>query len=98
MLRSLDKGLTWQGPQQLPECYLGPAKNKPLMLSDGTMLVGASDEASGWTCHVEVSRDNGDTWDKSPNIKYDGSVIQPTLVETSKGEIRMSMVQRAALS
>uniref|UniRef100_A0A7S0WW52 Sialidase domain-containing protein n=1 Tax=Pyramimonas obovata TaxID=1411642 RepID=A0A7S0WW52_9CHLO len=98
MLRSVDKGATWDAPRQLPRNLIGPAKNKPIVLSDGTMLAGASDESRGWTCHVEVSRDNGETWKRSPTIAYDGWVIQPTLFETSKpGEVRMLMRSKSGV-
>jgi hypothetical protein len=45
MLRlSDDNGKTWGAARRLPEGILGPIKNKPVQLKDGTILSGASAE------------------------------------------------------
>lgn len=86
ILRSFDDGLTWGSPEPFPHGMEGPAKNKPLLLPDGTLLAGASEETEGWTVHVEYSRDGGRSWAKSPNIKYSRPhIIQPALFKTSNG-------------
>eukprot|EP00232_Nephroselmis_pyriformis_P015578 CAMPEP_0182898010 /NCGR_PEP_ID=MMETSP0034_2-20130328/27231_1 /TAXON_ID=156128 /ORGANISM="Nephroselmis pyriformis, Strain CCMP717" /LENGTH=214 /DNA_ID=CAMNT_0025031957 /DNA_START=1 /DNA_END=641 /DNA_ORIENTATION=+ len=36
--RSMDEGLTWGEPEEMPSGIIGPAKNKPLVLDDGTIL------------------------------------------------------------
>lgn len=69
MLRtSGDGGLTWSDPRRLPDGILGPIKNKPVRLADGTILSPASTETpekpSKWRVHFERSRDGGTTWTK----------------------------------
>ena len=44
MMRSTDEGKTWSKPEKLPDDILGPIKNKPVQLADGTILCGSSTE------------------------------------------------------
>ena len=69
MLRlSEDNGKTWGAARRLPDGILGPIKNKPVQLKDGTILSGSSAEGfkvgPSWQIHFERSRDNGLTWEK----------------------------------
>ncbi len=65
MLSSRDRGKTWSAAEHLPAGLLGPIKNKPLMLKDGTIVSGTSVESfRSWACWVERSTDNGRTWTK----------------------------------
>jgi predicted neuraminidase len=57
-----DGGRTWSGAEQLPDGILGPIKDKPLVLRDGTIVSGSSVEAGKWTAWVERSQDQGRTW------------------------------------
>ena len=61
---STDEGLTWSAEERLPDGILGPIKDKPLILSDGTIVSGSSVENGKWTAWVERSTDNGATWTK----------------------------------
>ncbi|MBI4874506.1 MAG: exo-alpha-sialidase [Acidobacteria bacterium] len=62
---SRDQGGTWSAIEHLPAGLLGPIKNKPLVLRDGTILAGTSVESyRSWACWVERSTDNGRTWTK----------------------------------
>ena len=65
---SEDNGKTWGPARRLPDGILGPIKNKPVQLKDGTILAGSSTEghkeAPSWRIHFERSRDNGLTWEK----------------------------------
>lgn len=62
-LTSQDAGRTWSPPTMLPAGLLGPAKNKPIILSNGDILCGTSSETwRSWTCWVEVSGDGGKRW------------------------------------
>jgi predicted neuraminidase len=61
LTRSVDHGQSWQRPQALG-CgpfgpLLGPTKNKPLELADGSLLCPSSSESQGWQVHMESSRD-----------------------------------------
>ena len=63
---SRDHGRTWSDARRLPDGILGPIKNKPVRLADGTLLAGSSTESadrpSVWRVHFERSRDGGLTW------------------------------------
>lgn len=60
---SEDGGRTWSAARRLPEGILGPVKNKPVVLSDGSWLSPSSTEGKdGWRVHLELSRDQGKTW------------------------------------
>jgi len=64
-IQSLDEGQTWSAPTALPAGLLGPAKNKPIVLSNGDIVCGTSNETwRSWTCWVEISGDGGETWSK----------------------------------
>ncbi|MEE8257101.1 MAG: sialidase family protein [Acidobacteriota bacterium] len=90
---SPDEGRTWSPVRYLPAGLYGPIKNKPLILSNGTILAGTSVESHrAWTCWVERSEDNGKTWTKHGPIVRPGvarGIIQPTLVPLADGRIRM---------
>lgn len=79
---STNAGRSWGEPRRLPDGILGPIKNKPLQLADGTLLCGSSTEHAGWRVHFEWTRDLGQTWDKTPPINdgKDVGLIQPTLL------------------
>ena len=61
---STDEGLTWSAEERLPDGILGPIKDKPLILPDGTIVSGSSVENGKWTAWVERSTDNGAHWTK----------------------------------
>ena len=61
---STDEGLTWSAEERLPDGILGPIKDKPLVLPDGTIVSGSSVENGKWNAWVERSTDNGATWTK----------------------------------
>ena len=54
VLTSMDGGGTWRDGGTLPEPFLGPVKNKPLVLPDGDLLCPSSREQGGWRCHFEI--------------------------------------------
>jgi len=64
-VKSSNGGQTWSSPCSLPAGLLGPAKNKPITLSNGEILCGTSSESwHSWSCWVEISGDGGQTWSK----------------------------------
>jgi predicted neuraminidase len=64
-MSSRDQGRTWTAAEHLPAGLLGPIKNKPLVLADGTVISGTSTESyRSWACWVERSTDHGRTWTK----------------------------------
>ncbi|MBO0358580.1 exo-alpha-sialidase [Hymenobacter sp. BT186] len=80
---SADEGKTWSGARRLPDGILGPIKNKPVQLANGTILAPSStEEATGrWQVHLEKSTDLGQTWQVlpvDPASSFD--VIQPSIL------------------
>lgn len=68
-LVSSDNGKTWSKPEHLPAGLLGPIKDKPLVLPNGTIVSGTSVESyTSWATWIDRSSDNGMTWWKSGPI------------------------------
>jgi alpha-L-rhamnosidase len=91
MKTSKDGGITWSPAQALPEGFLGPIKNKPVLLSDGTLLCPASTEVNGWKVHMEMTPDFGKTWKKT-NPLNDGktlNAIQPSVLFHNNGSMQI---------
>ncbi|MES2773088.1 MAG: sialidase family protein [Bacteroidota bacterium] len=88
---SNDGGITWSMAKRLPGNLLGPVKNKPIQLRDGTILSGSSNEKNGWKCHVERSENGGQTWTMIGPVNDPKKVkaIQPTLLTYPGGDIQM---------
>jgi len=105
VMHSKDEGINWSQPEELvPGDHSGgrgPVKNKPIMLTDGTIAAPASVERKIWEAFVDLSKDNGYSWTRStaipmPNIaiddKHSGNhfgLIQPTMWESSPGKVHM---------
>lgn len=79
---SPDDGKTWCAPRRLPEGILGPVKNKPVELDDGTLVCPSSTEHDGWRLHLETTDDLGHTWTR----------IGPTHPGDQKGAIQPSLL------
>lgn len=100
-MTSEDGGKTWSSPTRLPDGLLGPIKNKPLQLKDGSWLSPSSTEgnksadgnrdAEGWLVHFERSVDSGRTWTKiGPIRKGPGfDAIQPSLLTHADGRMQV---------
>ena len=86
-----DYGNTWELPKKLPTGILGPIKNKPVQLEDGTILSPSSIETrENWKVHIEKSVDNGETWMHIPidkNTEFD--VIQPSILIHKDGKLQV---------
>lgn len=79
LMTSEDGGKTWSEPHRLPEGILGPIKNRPVQLDDGTIICPSSNETpehpSKWSVHFERTKDLGKTWDLVGPVN-DGVAIQ----------------------
>jgi len=92
---SNDGGRTWSKQQKLGEVngqpLIGPVKNKPIQLADGTILCPSSTEHDGWRVHFERTSDLGNTWQMSPAIN-DGrkfNAIQPSILTYPDGRMQV---------
>lgn len=88
---STDGGITWSTPRRLPDGILGPIKNKPVQLQDGSILCGSSTENAGWRVHMERTSDLGETWQKTEplNDRTQFGAIQPAILVYRSGEIQI---------
>jgi len=77
-LSSTDEGRSWTSPTAPPAGLLGPAKNKPVLLSNVDIVCGTSNETfRSWACWVEISRDGGASWSRHGPIIAPSSSAQP---------------------
>ena len=92
MITSNDGGQTWSQPRNLPEGFLGPIKNKPVLLKNGILLSPSSTEDDGWKVHFELSNDFGKTWNVKQTLHpMDGPAfhaIQPTILVHKNGNLQ----------
>ena len=94
--QSTDAGRTWSEARRLPDGVLGPVKNKPVRLDDGTIVSGSStetpDAANLWRVHFERSTDNGATWTivrPAPVASGDEiGAIQPSILVHRDGRLQ----------
>lgn len=96
MRTSRDGGQTWSAATRLPDGVLGPIKNQPVRLADGSILSPSStesdEEPSTWRVHFERSSDNGRTWTiVTPAPPPDGrevNAIQPSILLHPGGRLQ----------
>ena len=92
VITSSDDGRTWSDPRRLPEGILGPIKNKPVQLADGTIVAGSSTEAvdtDAWRVHVERSTDLGKTWERVAVGDGGFNAIQPVILRHADGRLQL---------
>jgi predicted neuraminidase len=92
VVESTDGGRAWGTPRRLPDGILGPIKNKPVQLADGTIVAGSSTEAvkgDAWRVHVELSRDGGRTWQKVAIDNAGFNAIQPGILQHADGRLQL---------
>jgi predicted neuraminidase len=95
---SIDNGDSWSDAQELvkgDKGGRGPVRSKPIILSNGTWLAGASHEYHGYHVFTDRSEDNGKTWKATPYLQLADTsllkkeLIQPTLWESKPGYVHM---------
>jgi len=87
MMTSDEQGVTWSKPHRLPDEVIGPAKDKPIQLSDGSILAPSGVENDGDRLYFDRSTDLGVTWTKIGPLN-EGHVVkllQPTLLDHGGG-------------
>ena len=90
MKTSKDNGITWSDAKALPEGFIGPVKNKPVLVGN-KLISPTSTEGSGWKIHFEVTEDFGKTWRKVGPIN-DGktlNAIQPSILIHKDGKLQI---------
>ncbi len=93
---SNDDGQSWGEPAKLGSHdaighLIGPVKNKPIELTDGSILCPSSTEHDGWRVHFELTSDLGKTWKVIGPI-HDGrdfSAIQPSILTYPDGQMQI---------
>jgi predicted neuraminidase len=101
VMKSDNDGRTWSNPVKLgynPKIghLLGPVKNKPIQLKDGSILCPSSSEVeldrqTFWKVHFEITRDLGKTWEVigpvNDGIEFDA--IQPSILTYPDGKMQI---------
>ena len=104
LTKSIDGGKTWSVREPLPEGFLGPIKDKPLLLDD-RLLCPSSTEKDGWRIHFEILDLSTNQWHKVGPVKgamalttmdmdkpdaqpQEIMCIQPTLLQMQDGSIK----------
>ena len=90
-----DNGQSWSEARKLfaedDHDGRGPVRNKPIVLSNGDIIAGASNEKGVWQVFFDRSTDNGRTWKATDYVQMDTAdikgVIQPTLWESAPGQV-----------
>ncbi len=91
IIKSFDNGITWTEKEKLPEGFIGPVKNKPVLLNNENLICGSSTEGNGWKIHFEITPNFGKTWEKVGPIN-DGvtvNAIQPTILLYKNGDLQI---------
>ncbi|HAZ04316.1 MAG: sialidase [Bacteroidetes bacterium GWF2_42_66] len=87
---STDDGKSWSESILIPDHLLGPIKNKPEQLKDGTILYPTSYETpEKWAIYVETSDQNLDNWEKTEIDNNGFNAIQPTVLFHKGGRIQL---------
>lgn len=87
---SSDEGKSWSNPVKLPDGMLGPIKNKPIELTDGTILCPTSVEtADKWNIYLETTDQDLKNWNKTVIDNRHFNAIQPTILTYIDGSLQM---------
>lgn len=90
---SADNGKTWSKAQRLPSGLVGPVRNKPIELPDGTLLCGASAEDGGWRVHMERTKEPAvaGAWQRTGDLNsaMEYGAIQPAILDYSGGKLQI---------
>lgn len=92
MQSSTDNGHTWSTAERLPDSILGPIKNKPVQLADGSLLHPSSTESADekqWHVHVELSDSTGHNWRRIAIDCDTFGVIQPSVLFHAGNRLQM---------
>jgi predicted neuraminidase len=89
---SRDHGKTWGERRRLPDGILGPIKNKPVLLADGTLLCPSSIEydAKRWAVRMEITTEDLSSWETVGDLSDPENVraIQPSVIVHPDGKLQ----------
>ena len=89
---SIDACKTWSNAYELvpndESGGRGPVRNKPVYLSDGSLLAGASTEQGEWRCFFDRSFDDGMTWERSELLSIADDILKSNEITTRRGIIQ----------
>jgi alpha-L-fucosidase len=87
---STDQGKSWSVAHRIPGKLLGPIKNKPERLKDGTILSPTSFETKEkWNVYMESSDQELNNWQQTEIDNNGINAIQPTLLFHQDGKIQL---------
>ncbi|MEI6276801.1 MAG: sialidase family protein [Prolixibacteraceae bacterium] len=87
---SKDRGESWSVAKEIPGKLLGPIKNKPQRLPDGTILYPTSVETrESWQVYLETSDQELNHWEKTPIDNNGLNAIQPTILFCKNGSMQL---------
>ncbi len=87
---STDNGKSWSEEIRISEPLLGPIKNKPVRLGNGTLLFPSSTETREiWKIHAEISDQNMSGWEMIEIDNNGFNAIQPTVLFHKEGRLQM---------
>ncbi|MDR1270449.1 MAG: exo-alpha-sialidase [Planctomycetaceae bacterium] len=91
-LLSFDEGKTWTGRIRFKKEFIGPSKNKPIQLKDGTILCPSNFKIGDSDSAVTATKDYGVTWTTSSPLnvaKIEGGSTQGSFLRYSENRIQM---------
>ncbi len=91
-MSSSDGGKTWSEPEELPDGYIGPVKNKPVLVENGNLVCPTSTEGNGWHVCMEITPDFGKTWNMTDTIPRGPepiNAIQPSVLTHGNGKLQI---------
>lgn len=90
LIVSDDNGISWSAPRKLPDGFMGPVKNKPVLLGNGILLCPSSSEHDGWRVHMEMTPDFGMSWTMTAPLNEKSiSAIQPSVLIHPGGKLQI---------
>lgn len=91
LVTSTNAGRSWTSPKRLPDGFIGPVRNKPMELPDGSWLCGASIEQGGWRVHMERASNSGERWEKTGPLNDPAEIaaIQPTILLHQNADLQI---------
>lgn len=102
LCKSTDGGRTWSDKEPLPKGFLGPIKNKPVIVND-RLLCGSSTEGNGWRFHMEILDLKTNDWKyvgpvestvatkTDDNQQHPIDCIQPSILKLKDGRLQVLM-------